>query len=55
LDLPWKQRADHPGDANLPPEESVACRCVVVFLEAEEERQPPHLPEPPHGTRDCAD
>jgi hypothetical protein len=25
--------ADYPGDANLPPEESVRCRCTVVFRE----------------------
>ena len=23
--------ADHPGDANLPPEESIACRCAITF------------------------
>jgi hypothetical protein len=23
--------ADYPGDPNLPPEESIACRCTVTF------------------------
>jgi hypothetical protein len=27
--------ADHPGDPNLPPDESIACRCTVVFEEVD--------------------
>jgi hypothetical protein len=28
--------ADYPGDPNLPPEESIGCRCVVVFRQVDE-------------------
>jgi hypothetical protein len=28
--------ADYPGDPNLPPDESIACRCAVAFTEAGE-------------------
>jgi hypothetical protein len=26
--------ADYPGDPNLPPEESIQCRCAIAFEEA---------------------
>jgi hypothetical protein len=29
-------RTAYPGDPSLPPEESVGCRCVVLFQQADE-------------------
>jgi hypothetical protein len=40
LDKPFDvngHSAAHPGDPNLPPEESFACRCTVMFVEADRE------------------